>query len=133
MPVRSWAATLAAVLTLATSAAAQDAVLGTWASPPDGKGQTGEVEVRPCGPALCGTLVRTFDSAGRPITTRNTGKRLFWDMQPQGGGRYGGGTVYVPIFDRTYAAKMQLESADRLRVSGCLGPVCKAQIWTRVR
>lgn len=122
---------LFAVLSAPAAALAEPA-LGTWLSPPDGKGQVGHVEVRNCGQTLCGTLVRAYDKSGQQVVTPNVGKRLFWDMEPRGGGAYDDGQVYVPVFGRNYDAEMTV-AGDRLVVKGCLGPVCKNQTWTRVR
>jgi len=113
-------------------AAMAEPALGTWLSPPDGKGQVGHVEVSKCGAALCGTLVRAYDSTGKPVITPNVGKRLIWNMVPQGNGAYDDGEVYVPAFGRNYDAEMRV-AGNTLTVRGCLGPVCKNQTWTRVR
>jgi len=115
----------------ALPAAASEA-LGTWLSPPDGKGQTGHVEVKACGAALCGTLVRAYDPNGVQITTANVGKRLIWDMKSAGGGAYEGGRAFVPVLGAAFGATMQVKGST-LVVRGCAGPVCKSQTWQRVR
>ena len=51
-------------------------------------------------------------------------------MRPEGGGAYGGGTVRVPPLDVTAQASARLQG-DRLTVTGCQGPVCDGQVWTR--
>ena len=122
-----------AILVLLASAqwAYADPVVGTWASPPDNKGQTGHVVMRSCGDALCGTLERAFDTSGKEITTANVGKRLLWDIRPQGSGTYVG-RAYVPLFGRDFPAEVTLVG-NRLVVKGCAaGLACKSQNWTRV-
>ncbi|WP_010138076.1 DUF2147 domain-containing protein [Oceanicola sp. S124] len=109
---------------------AAETVLGTWASPPDRKGQTGYVVIRNCGAAYCGRLERAFSPEGEPITTRAVGKMLLRDMQPVQTGAYQG-QVYVPLIDKVVDAEMQLEG-DRLSVRGCAGIICNSQVWTRV-
>ena len=116
---------------LAGPALAADPAVGLWQTPPDRKNLTSHVEVRPCGAALCGTVVRAFDAAGRPVSTPNVGKPLFWDLKALGAGRYGGGTVRVPLLNVIAEAKAEL-SGDRMRVTGCKGLVCDGQVWTRV-
>ena len=116
---------------LAAAPALADPVLGTWLTGPDRRDQVAHVEIRACGPALCGRIVRAFDPAGVPVVTPNVGRELFWDMRPLGGGAYGGGRVFVPAHGREYDARMRLEG-DRLRVEGCLGPICDGQTWTRL-
>ena len=55
--------TLFAALTLIVLVApgfAKDPAEGVWAAPPDGKGQTGHIEIKPCGAALCGTIIKAY-------------------------------------------------------------------------
>ncbi|MGY3438103.1 MULTISPECIES: DUF2147 domain-containing protein [unclassified Marinovum] len=122
---------IAAIVIAMAGAAQAEPALGLWASPPDHKGQTGIVQVGRCGARLCGTLIKAFDPAGQQITTANVGKRLLWDMQAQGGGSYGDGRVYVPMFGRDYPAQMTV-TGTQMTVKGCLAGVCKSQTWRRV-
>jgi uncharacterized protein (DUF2147 family) len=110
--------------------ASADSALGTWQTQPDKKGQIAHVKVTECDAALCGQIVRAYDSNGNRITTKNVGKRVFWDMTRTGDGNYRG-RAWVPAHDREYAAKMKLQQ-NRLKVSGCLGPICQSQLWARV-
>lgn len=114
---------------LGTATSAEPA-LGIWQTQADKKGQIAHVEVTRCDGALCGDIVRTYDSDGKRITTENVGKRVFWNVMPTGEQEYSG-RAWVPAHDREYAAKMHLDD-DRLKVSGCLGPVCQSQVWARV-
>ncbi len=129
-------ALLAAVLLAAgAAAAAADPVEGIWQTRPDDNGNIGYVQIRPCGPAFCGTLIRSFDSAGKPMKSPNIGKRIVWDMKAEGQGRYGEGKVWSPDRNKTYAAKMKL-SDDTLSVSGCIlgGLICRdGGAWRRVK
>lgn len=122
-------AVTAMVAGLGTAISAEPA-LGTWQTQADKKGQIAHVEVTRCDGALCGDIVRTYDSEGNRITTENVGKRVFWNVTPDGDQEYRG-RAWVPAHDREYAAKMELND-DRLKVSGCLGPVCQSQVWARV-
>lgn len=123
---------LAAALLLPGAASAADPALGIWQTEPDRKDLVSHIEIRACGEALCGRVLRIFDLNGKPVTTANLGRELFWDVKPKGGGAYDDGTVYVPLLNVTARARMQL-SGDRLQVTGCKGPVCDGQNWRRVR
>ncbi|MDR5652305.1 DUF2147 domain-containing protein [Ruixingdingia sedimenti] len=123
---------LAAGLALAAAPALADPVLGLWKTKPDDNGNFGQVEIVPCGAMVCGTLVKAFDAAGKPMASANVGKRIVWDMQPRGNGKYGGGKVWAPDRDKTYSAKMEL-NGDTLAVSGCVTVFCRAQEWTRAK
>ena len=66
-----------------------------------------------------------------PALAQDTGRALVWDMVPAGGGAYKSGKIWDPGADKTYRSKMQLEG-NMLKVSGCIGPICKSQSWKKV-
>ncbi|WGW02222.1 DUF2147 domain-containing protein [Tropicibacter oceani] len=121
----------AALALLAAPAFAADPAVGLWKTQPDRKNLTSHIQITACGPALCGKVIKAFDSKGQEVSTPNVGKPLFWDLKPAGAGRYDGGTVYVPLLNVTAKAKAEL-SGSTLRVTGCKGLVCDGQTWTRI-
>ena len=125
---------MAAALTLiAGMAQAADPVEGTWQTKKDDNGNFGHVQVKPCGPAFCGTLVRSFDSAGKVLKSPNVGKRIIWDMKAKGGGAYGDGKVWSPDRDKTYNSKMKL-NGNNLSIEGCVFGICRdGGTWIRVK
>ena len=123
----------AAIAVLMTGPAfAADPAVGLWQTEPDRKDLISHIEVRECGAALCGKILTAFNLSGQKVMTKNVGKELFWNMVPNGGGTYDGGTVWVPLLNVQAAATMQL-SGNTLKVRGCKGLVCDGQVWTRVR
>ncbi|MDG1067798.1 MAG: DUF2147 domain-containing protein [Sulfitobacter sp.] len=110
-------------------AAMADPAEGTWKTQVD-DGAYAYVKVSACGAALCGTISRTFNDTGE-YKSKNLGKKLVWDMVPAGGGAYKSGKVWQPSTGKTYSSKMAL-SGNTLKVSGCVGPICKKQTWSRV-
>ena len=116
-------------LALAVPAAA-DPVLGTWKTQVD-DGSYAHVSISPCGGAICGTIARTFNGSGE-YKSPNIGKKLVWDMQAAGSGKYKGGKIWQPSTGKIYKSKMALSGAE-LKVSGCVGPLCKKQTWSRVK
>lgn len=108
-----------------------DPILGTWQVEPDRKGQVGQVLIRRCGEAFCGRVMKVHDRSGKSVVTRSMGRDLFWGLKGLGKGQYDGGRVWIPLYDREYDAKARL-SGDRLRVLGCLGPLCDGQTWRRL-
>lgn len=125
---------LAAALVFgATAAFAADPVEGIWKTKPDDNGNFGHIQVKPCGPAFCGTLIKSFDKAGKPLKSDNVGKRIIWDMVAKGNGAYGDGKVWSPDRDKTYNSKMQL-SGNGLAVKGCVLGICRdGGTWTKVK
>ncbi|QUJ75142.1 DUF2147 domain-containing protein [Sulfitobacter albidus] len=120
----------AAIVALGTAGAGfADPALGTWKTEVD-DGAYAHVKMSKCGAALCGTISRTFNSGGE-YNSANKGKQLVWDMQPAGGGSYKSGKIWQPSTGKTFKSKMAL-SGNTLKVSGCVGPICKKQTWSRV-
>lgn len=118
----------AAVIGLAGAAWA-DPAEGTWKTEVD-DGAYAYIKMSMCGANLCGTIARTFNADGE-FKSQNLGKQLVWDMAPAGGGSYKSGKIWQPSTDKTYRSKMAI-SGDTLNVSGCVGPICKKQRWSRV-
>ncbi|KEJ89324.1 DUF2147 domain-containing protein [Sulfitobacter donghicola] len=110
-------------------AAWADPAVGTWKTQVD-DGAYAHVKMSKCGAALCGTIARTFNDSGE-YKSANLGKKLVWDMAPAGGGSYKNGKIWQPSTGKTFKSKMTL-SGSKLKVSGCVGPICKKQTWSRV-
>ena len=122
----------AGLMMVAAGMACADPVEGIWQTKNDDNGNFGHVEVKPCGPAFCGTLIKSFDSAGAPIDSPNIGRKIVWDMVAYADGLYDDGKVYSPDRDKTYNSDMTL-SGDKLAVRGCVLGICRdGGTWNRV-
>lgn len=120
----------AAVAAIAFAGAAwADPAAGTWKTQVD-DGAYAHVKMTTCGAKLCGTIARTFNGSGE-YKSENIGKKIVWDMTPAGGGAYKSGKIWQPSTGKTFKSKMAL-SGNSLQVSGCVGPICKKQTWSRV-
>ncbi len=123
----------AALAVLGTAAFAADPVEGTWKTKPDDNGNFGHVQIKPCGNAFCGTLVKAFDGSGKQIESPNVGRKIVWDMVAYGDGLYDDGKVYSPDRDKTYNSEMKL-NGNSLTVKGCVLRICRdGGTWTRVK
>ncbi|WP_321364175.1 DUF2147 domain-containing protein [uncultured Celeribacter sp.] len=107
-----------------------DPVEGVWQTQVD-DGAYAHITIAPCGDKLCGTISRTFNDSGE-YNSANKGKPIVWDMVAQGGGDYKNGKIWQPSTGKVYNSKMAL-SGNSLKVSGCVGPICKGQTWSRVQ
>jgi uncharacterized protein (DUF2147 family) len=117
----------------AAVAQARDPVEWLWQTKADDYGHFGHVQIKPGGPAFCGTLVSAFDGAGAKIASPNVGKRNVWDMVAYGDGPYDDGKVWSPDRDKTYNADMTL-TGGRLAVRGCVLGICRdGATWCRVQ
>jgi uncharacterized protein (DUF2147 family) len=123
----------AAGLIFAAGMAFADPVEGVWKTKADDNGHYGLVEIKPCGPAFCGVLIKSFDAAGAPFASPNIGRKIVWDMVAYPDGLYDDGKVYSPDRDKTYSSDMTL-SGDKLAVRGCVFGICRdGGTWARVK
>ena len=123
---------LAALLVLAApvSANARSNLEGRW------KNGRMEIVIRPCGGALCGTVVRASEKqqarAERGSGTNLIGARVIDNIQPAGAGTYKA-NVYVADRDMNARGTIRLLGPTRLEVRGCVWAViCKTTHWDRV-
>lgn len=124
---------VAAMLAVLGGAASADPLEGLWRTAPDDNGNTGLIQVQPCGDALCGTLVQAFGPDGAEIASPNIGRQIIWDTRPQGDGATYRGRVYSPDRDQEYRSRLIL-SGSSLSVSGCVFGICReGGIWARVQ
>lgn len=121
-----------AVAVVLAGAAHAEPVAGIWKTQPGDDGAFGHVTMGSCGSKVCGTVTKSFDASGKAFASDVVGKRIVWDMVPQGGGAYAKGKIWAPDRDKTYNSKMSL-SGNVLKVSGCVLGICRDQTWTRIK
>ncbi len=121
---------MSVVFTLGAPTALAADPVGLWRTQPDQKGQVANVKATPCGSAICGTIVKVYDRGGTPIAAPTVGQKVFWDMARQGTDYVG--RAFVPAHQREYRGRLSV-AGNRMTVSGCLGPVCQSQVWTRLQ
>jgi len=105
--------------------------IGRWYA----EGGAAQVEVEPCGDALCGRVVwlrSPYDENGCVMSDRKNpdvtlrarpmiGINILSDLQPMADGTWDGGTIYDPTSGRTYRCVASLDGDDRLLVRGYVG------------
>ena len=127
------AALIAATAITATADAQTQPPTGVWRNPRNSV----HVRIQPCGRAMCGTVVWASAQAQQKARAAGTpnliGAQLFRQLQPQGGGTWGG-RVFVPDRARTVAGTLRLRGPNSVVASGCIvaGLVCRSQTWTRI-
>jgi uncharacterized protein (DUF2147 family) len=126
--------TAAAALAQPLAATAQtSSVEGVWRNPKNSV----HIQIRPCGPNLCGYVVwanaDAQDDARKGGTANLVGSQLLRNFAPSRSGTWKG-KVFVPDLNATFSGTAQLVDANTLRARGCLiaGLGCKAQNWKRV-
>ena len=101
------------------------------------------VEISPCGPTLCGRIVRILkpNPSGPPKDIHNPNPAL--RAQPIQGlailtgfkdaGKNWEGTAYDPRAGKSYRSYLTMMRDGTLEVKGCIGPFCRTKSWTRAR
>jgi uncharacterized protein (DUF2147 family) len=95
-----------------------------------------EIVIRPCGGALCGTVVKASAKqqarAQSGSGTNLIGARVIDDIQPAGSGVYKA-NVYVADRDMNAQGTIRQLGPNRLEVRGCVWTViCKTTHWDRI-
>ncbi|NGM48465.1 DUF2147 domain-containing protein [Caulobacter sp. 602-2] len=112
---------------------ATDGIYGVWRNP---KGSV-HVEIKPCGPEVCGYVVWANDEARTDARKGSggelLGRQLLRDFTPSEKGEWRG-KVFAPDVNMTFSGRVLVLDAGKLRAKGCvLGNfLCKTQVWTRV-
>lgn len=121
-------------------ALAQD-VTGLWETGTNGA----EVEIAPCGPDICGTLVTSNaikanadakDAENNDPALRDRPLKGLTMLSGFSGGpeKWTGGKLYNPADGKTYSGTITLEGPDTLKLKGCVvAPFCKTREWTRIQ
>lgn len=111
--------------------AGADPVHGLWWTEPDGRGVTSVIRFADCDDRICGWLVSSYDSQGRPVDSPDVGRAVVWGMEPHGSGRYRDGRRWLPERQQDFPARMDL-AGDELRVTHCSMVIfCHERVWTR--
>jgi uncharacterized protein (DUF2147 family) len=120
---------------IATASPAAAAERGRWLT------ESGnlEVEIAPCGEALCGTVVKVIANRSMADPSKTMadapsplGMQILTGFKPAGGEWQG--QIFNRENGKTYDCLISLEGADQLKVRAYVGsPVMgKTQIWRRV-
>jgi uncharacterized protein (DUF2147 family) len=120
---------------LITSAAQADGIEGMYRTEPSDTGGVLHIKFGTCeadGALTCATIFAAFDAERAPVADyAYLGKRIVWNMKDMGGGKFAGGKIWDPTANKTYNLKMR-RRGSAIRVSECVGPICKAQNWHKV-
>ena len=131
------AAAAAAFLVVGQSALAQPPTadaFGVWRNPKDNV----RVEIRPCGPAACGTVIWASAKAQAKARAAGTdslvGTQVLKNLELDERRGVWRGKVFVPELNRNFTGVAEPMDGGRLRAKGCVvgGLLCKSQVWTKI-
>jgi len=122
------------------------AALPAMANPHDVNGlwltesKTGHVQIADCGDGTpCGTLVWIEDADQLDVenpdpalrTRKVLGMQMIWGFQKKEK-NWAKGNIYDASEGKTYRSAIKMLADGTLEVKGCVGPICKAQIWVKI-
>ncbi|THD37988.1 MAG: DUF2147 domain-containing protein [Sphingomonas sp.] len=120
----------ALLLVGATAAFAAQPIAGRWLTA-DG---SAVVAIGPCGPTLCGKIVRVLKVSAGPdgaVKARQAiGVVILAGLVPDGDGWKG--SVLDPKSGKKYNARVTRDGG-KLNVQGCVSVFCKTLVWTATR
>lgn len=119
-----------AAVAVAPASAMSKSLEGRW------KNGAMEILIAPCGPSLCGRVVKASEKqrtkAQRGSGHRLLGSRVIEDIRPSGPGKWTA-NVYVASKDMNARGTIEQVGPDRLSVRGCvLALLCKTTHWDRI-
>lgn len=115
--------------------------VGLWQTPSRG----GQVEISKCGASLCGRLVssegikadpnlKDVNNANAALRGRPVKGVTILSGFSGGPKEWSGGSIYNAEDGKTYSGSITLDGDDTLKLRGCVvAPLCKTQVWTRLR
>jgi uncharacterized protein (DUF2147 family) len=132
-----------------------DAILGVWATDPDGNGGQAHIEIYAVGDLYSGKIVwleeplytaeDEDDEEGEPKVDKNNpdpalqsrpimGLELLQGFKFDGKGTWKKGTIYDPDNGKTYKCKVRIGDDGELNVRGYVGisMLGRTSLWTRV-
>jgi len=111
---------------------------GDWVRP----NGASKIRISSCGSSLCGKLIwlrEPRDDTKNPDAAKRSrpllGVEIVQSMKPTGKDGQWKGKVYNAEDGKTYTGFIELNSADKLKLEGCVmgGLICKGETWTRVQ
>jgi uncharacterized protein (DUF2147 family) len=127
------------LLAAVSAASAQNSPVGRWKTYDEDTGKPRLiVEVYEGKGGLAAKVIDTLfqpDAICTSCTGQNKNKPIkgmviMWGQKSTGSGEYEGGSVLKLANGKTYKSKAKL-MGNKFEVKGCVGPICKAQVWTR--
>jgi len=132
------ALTFAGAALSASASPTTDPTHGVWLT----QSRKAKIEIAPCGASICGTVVWLADEKDGYIirdarnqdpskrTSRLLGSQMMFGFKPAKSG-WTGGRIYNAEDGGTYRSEVAALANGTLSIKGCVGPICRTQIWTR--
>ena len=134
------AALIPAAMTFAAPALAADSINGNWVT----EDRDAIIKISKCGSTVCGRIYKYLVTPPNGVgqkdihnpdkSLRNRtllGAAILTGFKPDGD--IWRGKVYDPKSGKTYRSEVSLNSANSLKMKGCIAFFCQGQNWTRAK
>ena len=131
---------LTAIGGIITAAHAAASINGRWTTTE----KDAVVEISQCGATVCGKISKYLktppkgadqkdeNNPNKALRTRKVlGINILYNLKADG--EKWRGTIYDPRNGKSYRSVVYLQKNGNLNVQGCIGPICKSQIWTAAK
>jgi uncharacterized protein (DUF2147 family) len=128
----------AGLLTISLTPTLASDATGDWVRP----NGASKIRISSCGAALCGKLIwlkSPRNDTQNPDASKRSrplvGVQIVQSMKPTGKTGQWKGKVYNAEDGKTYTGYIELTSANKLKLEGCVmgGLICKGETWSRVK
>ena len=134
------AALIPAAMAFAAPALAADSINGNWVT----EDRDAIIKISKCGSTVCGRIYKYLVTPPNGVgqkdihnpdkSLRNRtllGAAILTGFEPDGD--IWRGKVYDPKSGKTYRSEVSLNSANSLKMKGCIAFFCQGQNWTRAK
>lgn len=140
IPLKLAAGLIAATTAIATPALAASPIVGEWVTAE----RDAIVRISKCGATVCGRIhkylvtppngvgQKDINNPDKKLRNRTLlGTAILTGFTPDGD--IWRGKVYDPKTGKTYRSEVSLNSANSLKMKGCVAFLCQGQNWTRAK
>ena len=140
IPLKLAAGMIAAMTAFATPALAASPIVGEWVT----QDKDAIVKISQCGATVCGRIhkylvtppngvgQKDVNNPNKSLRNRTLlGMAILTGFTPDGD--IWRGKVYDPKTGKTYSSEVNLNSANSLKMKGCVAFICQGQNWTRAK
>ncbi len=139
-PGKIAASLIPAAMAFATPALAASPIVGDWVT----QDREAIIKISQCGATVCGRIHKYLVTPPNGVGQKDIhnpdkmlrnrtllGMAILTDFKPDGD--IWRGKVYDPKTGKTYRSEVNLNSANRLKMKGCIAFFCQGQNWTRAK
>ncbi|MEO9599602.1 DUF2147 domain-containing protein [Parasphingorhabdus sp.] len=139
-PMKMALGLIPAAMIFVTPAMAADSIIGNWVT----QDRDAIIKISKCGTSVCGRIYKYLVTPPNGVGQKDIynpnkklrnrtilGMTILTGFKPDG--NIWRGKVYDPKSGKTYRSEVRLNSANSLKMKGCIAFFCQGQNWTRAK